>query len=56
MSEHVNTAMDRIEVYLDSAIAEKNAETTEKSDSKIWWKLLKFLRNYRRCIHLKVFI
>lgn len=40
MSEHVNTAMDRIELYLDSAIAEKNAETIEKSDIKIWCKIV----------------
>lgn len=35
MSDHVKQAMDKIEFYLDNAIAEKNAEASEKSDSKV---------------------
>lgn len=34
MSDHVNKAMDKIEFYLDSIIADKKHGSTEKSDAK----------------------
>lgn len=34
MSEHIDKAMDKIEFYLDLAIADKNVSSTEKSNSK----------------------
>lgn len=34
MSEHIDKAMDKIEFYLDLAIADKDVSSTEKSNSK----------------------